>query len=62
MSVVTICVPVFNEAAKLTKLLKQIQVYCKNNDVIISDNASKDKTKLIVRTYKKKLSKLKYTD
>ena len=60
MSVVTICVPVFNEAEKLTKLLKQIQDYCKNNEVIISDNASQDRTNKIVKNYKKKLSKLKY--
>ena len=60
MSIVTICIPVFNEAEKLPKLLKQIHVYCKNNDVIISDNGSKDKTNLIVKNYKKKLSKLRY--
>ena len=60
MSIVTICIPVFNEAKNLPKILKQIQNFCKNINIIISDNASTDETTLIVKNYKKKLTNLKY--
>lgn len=60
MSIVTICIPVFNEAKNLPKILKQIQNFCKNINIIVSDNASTDESTLIIKNYKKKLVNLKY--
>ena len=50
----------FNEAKNLPKILKQIQNFCKNINIIVSDNASTDESTLIIKNYKKKLINLKY--
>jgi abequosyltransferase len=59
--ILTIAIPTFNRAYYLSETLKQLYVelnFCKNYDIeiLISDNASSDNTKAIVRFYEKKIN------